>query len=126
MNREIFRDNDNGVLVVLSKISADHFELKIDPSYNFAVAYQKTSHLIQMDASELKKFSVDLEQGNKATYGSKSWLGAETITIKKKLSPVQYREIRLVDRVLVIGFHIVPATLTGRLVKGLVSAIKSV
>ena len=65
-------------------------------------------------------FLLDLEQGNSSSHGESTLFLANNITIKENKMPAQFRDVRLVYRVLVF-FKIVSTTFSQKIMSELLA-----
>ena len=65
-------------------------------------------------------FLLDLEQGNSSSHGESKLFLANNITIKENKMPAQFRDVRLVYRVLVF-FKIVSTTFSQKIMSELLA-----
>ena len=120
---ELLSIDDAGVHLEVNRKDDNQFSLKISVKYNFVIAYQKTWMELEFNKFEFKNFVESVVKGVPSKHGYRSLWLSKLIVIKKPLAPVGYREIKLVDRLFIIGFRSVPATFSNRIVSALSSIV---
>ncbi|GAB3383338.1 hypothetical protein NCG89_13435 [Spongiibacter taiwanensis] len=113
---------DAGVKYEVLRIAENEIEVKIDVSYNFLVAFQKTWYEFRFTNEAFRHFQECLEKGVESTHGTSSIWEANKIFIKKQNHPNNYRNVRFYRRFFILGFNIVPAVLSQDIVRGIVAA----
>jgi hypothetical protein len=113
---------DAGAGLKLLERESGCIELKLDISYNFFTAYQKNWFTIFFQKGEFREFQRCLKDGVKSWHGNSNIWQANKIFIKKQNHPNNYRNIRAYRRIFILGFHLIPATLS----QAVVSAILEV
>lgn len=116
---DLFNMKDAGVSFIINKIDGDQFEVKIAITYNFIISYQKNWYSLYLNSEEIKHLIMCLTEGVESKHGKESIWQANQMIIKKRKEPVQYCKIRMYHRFFILGFNIVPASISGKIIAGL-------
>ena len=116
---DLFKMEDAGISFVINKTECENFEVKIAISYNFIIAYQKTWYSIILSAEELKYLIKCLTEGIESQHGNTSIWQANQMIIKRRKTPVKFCKIRMYRRFFILGFNLVPASISGNIIAGL-------
>jgi hypothetical protein len=115
----LFDIEDGGVSLIINKTDDGHFEVKIAITYNFIISYQKTWYSFDLTSQELKHLIKCLTEGIESKHGNTSIWQANQITVKKRKTPVKYCKIRMYRRFFILGFNVVPASISGKIIAAL-------
>ena len=118
-SNELFNMEDAGVSFMINKIGEDNFEIKIAVQYNFIISYQKTWHRFELSSEKLNYLIKCLTDGIKSKHGNTSIWQANQMFVKRRKVPVKYCEIRMYHRIFILGFRIVPSSISALIIEGL-------
>ncbi|WP_133406747.1 hypothetical protein [Parashewanella tropica] len=110
---------DAGVHLTIFNYDENGFELKLSVTYNFLITYQKTWYEIRLTSEQFSDLVYCLKNGIKSWHGSGDLWGASKIFVNEQSSPFQKRDIRLYRRWFILGFCIVPSTLSSVILQAL-------
>ncbi len=110
---------DSGVSFVINRIGQDDYEVKISITYNFIISYQKTWYNFNFDAMELKHLIKCLTQGIESSHGNSSIWRSNKVIVKKRTTSVSFCKVRMYRRLFILGFDIVPASVSGKIIASL-------
>ena len=116
---DLFKMEDAGISFVINKTECENFKVKIAISYNFIISYQKTLYSFILRAEELQYLIKCLTEGIESKHGNTSIWQANQMIIKKRKTPVKYCKIRMYRRFFILGFNLVPASISGKIIAGL-------
>ncbi|WP_261844346.1 hypothetical protein [Aliamphritea ceti] len=116
---ELFNMEDAGVSFVINKTDEDDFEVKVAITYNFITSYQKNWHSFELSSKKLKYLIECLTEGIESKHGSTSILQANQMIVKRRKVPVKFCEVRMYRRFFILGFNIVPTSISGKIITGL-------
>ncbi len=116
---DLFNIEDSGVSFVINRAGQNSYEVKISITYNFIISYQKTWYRFNFNSTELKYLITCLTQGIESTHGNSSIWQSNKIIVKKRKSPVQFCKVRMYRRFFILGFDIVPASISGKIITSL-------
>jgi len=108
---EILNVSDSGVDFVVNKID-ESYEVKVSISYNFFISFQKTWYRMILDKKDFEYMVKCLVNGVGSKHGNGSIWQANKMIIKESKPSSPYREIKMYRRIFILGFNIVPASLT--------------
>ncbi|GGP88229.1 hypothetical protein [Shewanella ulleungensis] len=106
---------DTGVHLKIIKKTEDCFLFQLSITYNFIISYQKTWYEMEFSKLALLTLINDLREGNQSWHGNSNIWSANKIFIKKLNHPFHFRDVRLYRRWFILGFNIVPTSLSGNL-----------
>ncbi|WP_133472015.1 hypothetical protein [Paraglaciecola marina] len=110
---------DSYVSVAVDKTDDDNFEFKIAITYNFINSYEETCYTFDLTSKELKYLIKCLTNGIESKHGKTSIWQANQITVKKQITPLKSCKIRIYTRVFILGFSLVPVSISGKIIAAL-------
>ena len=116
---ELLNVEDNGVHLEINKRHSNRFTVRLSVTYKFVIAYQRTWMELYFEEAEFRCFVESVVNGIPSKHGVCNLLRSKQVIVKKPLAAVSYRELKLLDRVFIIGFRYVPATLSNKIVGAL-------
>jgi hypothetical protein len=110
---------DSGVSFVINRVRQDAYEVKISITYNLIISFQKTWYSFNLCSAELKHLITCLTQGIESTHGNSSIWRSNQVIVKKRESSVSFCKVRMYRRLFILGFNIVPASISGKIIASL-------
>ncbi len=110
---------DSGVSFVINRIGQDDYKVNISITYNLIISYQKTWYNFNFSAKELKYLIKCLTQGIDSSHGNSSIWRSNKVIVKKRKSSVSFCKVRMYRRLFILGFNIVPASISGKIISSL-------
>lgn len=110
---------DSDISVAVNKTDDDNFEFKIAITSNFISSYEKTWYSFNLTSQELKHLIKCLTNGIESKHGKTSIWQANQITVKKQITPVKSCKIRIYTRVFILGFSLVPVSISRKIIAAL-------
>ena len=95
--------DDAGIRVKVDDVGNDTVELKVSVTTNFVLSWERVYYSFTFSKSDFKDFVISLSAGKPGWHGSGNFWYAKKILVKKPNHPYQFRDLKLMNRFLIIG-----------------------